>query len=200
MARNTTREESLRIAAEKVRLKKEKEEREDKEFYERITSGAPWLFFKIVVVFCTMMALITTIEVLVDGPTKELSESSWEIDRNWRYDGHAVLNIEGYMFTPKSLDWSTHVENSIALTYSPIFRTGKKLSFDSIVNKDEIISHVEIRQRSIFTWFLLFQVFLLIPLITFIFKRQSPWFNFARITSFVFVFPGTLLVIIFTML
>ena len=63
MARNTTREESLRIAAEKVRLKKEKEEREDKEFYERITSGAPWLFFKIVVVFCTMMALITTIEV-----------------------------------------------------------------------------------------------------------------------------------------
>ena len=137
---------------------------------------------------------------LVDGPTKELSESSWEIDRNWRYDGHAVLNIEGYMFTPKSLDWSTHVENSIALTYSPIFRTGKKLSFDSIVNKDEIISHVEIRQRSIFTWFLLFQVFLLIPLITFIFKRQSPWFNFARITSFVFVFPGTLLVIIFTML
>lgn len=200
MARNINREESLRIAAEKVRQKKEKEEREDKEFYERITSGTQWLLFKAVVVFCTLMALVTTIEVLVDGPTKKLTEESWKIDHNWRYDRHTVLDVNGYMFTPNSLDWGGRVENSVELTYSPIFRTGKKLSYDSEVNENEIISYVEIRQRSIFTWFPLFQILLLIPLITFIFKRQSPWFNFARIASFVIVLPGALLVILLTLL
>lgn len=73
MARNTNREESYRIAAEKMRLKKEKEEREDKEFYKRITSGTSWLFFKVVVVLCTLMALVTTIEEVVDGSTKKLT-------------------------------------------------------------------------------------------------------------------------------
>lgn len=199
MTRNITREESLRIAAEKVRLKKEKEEREEKEFYERITSGSPWFFFKVVVIFCSLMALITSIEHLVDGPSKKLTEASWKIDQNWRYEGHAVLDVEGYLFFPEYFDWGTHVENSIELVYSPVFRTGKKLVYNSIVNDDEIVRHVEIRQRSIFNWAPFIQMFLFIPLFTYIFKRQSPWFNFARIVSFVIVLPGTLMVIFFTM-
>lgn len=197
MARNTNREESYRIAAEKMRLKKEKEEREDKEFYKRITSGTSWLFFKVVVVLCTLMALVTTIEEVVDGSTKKLTENSWKINQDWRYDGHAVLDVEGYMFTPQYLDWGGHVENTIELIYSPIFRTGKKLTYNSIVNYDEIVKHIEIRQRSIFTWFPVLQILLLIPLATFIFRRQSPLFNFARIASFAFIFPGTLLILLF---
>ncbi len=200
MTRNRNREESLRIAAEKVRQKKEKEQRENDEFYERITSGTPWFLFKAVVVFCTIMAIITTIEHLVDGPTKKLTESSWEVNRDWDYTGHVVLDVEGYMFTPTYLSWWDQLEKSLEITYSPIFRTGKRLNYDSIYDETEVKSYEEIRKRSIFNWFPLFQLFLLIPLITFIFKRQTPMFNFARIASFVFVFPGTLLVIFFTML
>jgi len=200
MTRNIDRQESLRIAAEKIRQKKEKEEREDREFYERITSGVSWLIFKIVVVFCTLMILVSTFEVFVDGPTKKLTEQSWKIDRNWEYTWHKVLDVEGYMFTPTLENWSDRVENSLKITYSPIFRTGKKLSFDTKYNEFTIKKQVEIRQRSIFTWFPLFQIFLLIPLITFIFRRQSAMFNFARIASLVFVFPGTLLVIYFALL
>lgn len=200
MARNINRQESLRIAAEKIRQKKEKEEREDREFYERITSGVQWFIFKIVVVFCTLMLLISMFEIFVDGPTKKLTEKSWKIDRNWEYTWHKVLDVEGYMFTPTIGDWNDRVENSIEITYSPIFRTGKKLSYSTKANESGIRRQEEIRQRSIFTWFPAFQLFLLIPLITFIFKRQSAWFNFARITSLVLVFPGTLLVIYFTML
>lgn len=200
MTRDINREEALRIAAEKMRQKKEKEEREDREFYERITSGKPWLIFKVVVVFCTLMAVITTYEVFVDGPTKKLNEKSWKINRDWEYTWHKVLDVEGYMFTPTLGDWIDHVENSLEMTYSPIFRTGKKLSYDIKMGESGIRRHEEIRQRSIFTWFPALQLFLLIPLATFILKRQSPWFNFARIVSLVFVFPGTLLVIYFTML
>lgn len=200
MSRNINQQESMRLAAERLQRKKEKEEREDREFYERITSGMQWLIFKVIVVFCTLMLLISTIEVLVDGPTKKLSEKSWKIDRDWEYLWHKVLNVEGYMFTPTIADWSQRAENSLEMTYSPIFRTGKKLSYDIKSENTITRRQEEIRQQSIFTWFPTFQIFLLIPLITFIFKRQSAWFNFARIASMVFVFPGTLLVIYFALL
>jgi hypothetical protein len=200
MTRNINREESLRIAAERMRQKKEKEEREEKAFYERITSGIQWLLFKVVVVFCTLMVLVTTFEVFVDGPTKKLTETSWKIDRNWEYTWHKVLDVEGYMFTPTIGDWGDRVENSLAITYSPIFRTGKKLSYVTKVHESGMGRREEIRQNSIFTWFPAFQLVLLIPLITFIFKRQSAWFNFARIASMVLVFPGALLVIYFALL
>ena len=91
MTRNMNQQDSLRIAAERMRLKKEKEAREEREFYERITSGTQWLLFKIVVTFCTLMLVVTTIETFVDGPTKKLTEQSWKIDRNWEYTWHKVL-------------------------------------------------------------------------------------------------------------
>ena len=75
MSRYSDREEAFRIAAEKMREKREKEEREDREFYERITSGFPWFIFKSVVVFCTLLALVTTYDYFVDGPSKKLSEN-----------------------------------------------------------------------------------------------------------------------------
>lgn len=200
MSRITNQEEIMRIAAERMRLKKEKEAREEKEFYERITSGPQWLFFKIVVVFCTLMLVVSTIEVFVDGPTKKLTEKSWKIDRNWEYTWHKVLDVEGYMFTPLLSDWNDHVENSLVMTYSPIFRTPKKLSYNVQINDFTVKKQEEIRQNSIFNWFPFFQILLLIPLATYFFRRQSAWFNFARIASFVLVFPGTLLVIFLTLL
>jgi len=193
-------QESMRIAAEKVRLKREKEAREEKEFYERITSGWQWILFKSVVVFCTLMLVVSTIEVFVDGPTKKLSEKSWKINRDWEYTWHKVLDVEGYMFTPTLGDWYAREENSLNMVYSPIFRTGKKLSYKMKDDRFGITRHEEIRQESIFTWFPLFQILLLIPLATYLFRRQSAWFNFARIASLVFVFPGTLMVIFFTMM
>ena len=130
MSGNINQQDSMRFAAEKMRQKREKEAREEKEFYERITSGTRWLIFKVVVVFCTLMALVSTVEVFVDGPTKKLTEKSWKVDHNWEYRKHQVLDVQGYMFTPELGDWLDHVENSLEMTYSPIFRTGKKLSYD----------------------------------------------------------------------
>lgn len=200
MAKNINREETLRIAAERMRQKREKEEREDREFYERITSGRPWFIFKIVTVFCTLMLFVSTIEVFVDGPTKELTEEEWRVDHGWEYPWHMVLDVEGYMFTPKLEYWTERVENTLEITYSPIFRTGKKLSFDYSTDGFGVKKYVSIRKRSIFTWFPAFQILLLIPLITFIFRQQSAWFNFARIASLYFVFPGTLMVIFFALM
>lgn len=195
MSRNTDREEALRIAAEKMRLKREKEQREENEFYQRITTGRPWLIFKVVVVFCTLMALLTTIEYFVDGPAKKLREADCSIDRSWEWDWHRILDVEGYTFAPELGDWLDRKKNSMEITYSPIFRTGKKLSFDVVVDEHFVKRQEVARFRSVFEWFPVFQVFLLIPLITFLFKQQKPWFNFARLLSLFFVLPGSLLAI-----
>ena len=200
MNRNTNREEALRIAAERRRQQKEKEEREENEFYERITSGNPWLIFKVIVAFCSLIALITTIDHFVDGPTKKLGENDWKINRDWEWTWHKIVEVEGSLFTPMLGDWSDRDENSVEVTYSPILRTVKKLNYN--VQMDEVIirKQEEIRWRSIFSWFPAFQILLLIPLLTFIFKRQKPWFNFARIASLFLIFPGTLLVLYYTLL
>jgi hypothetical protein len=197
MSRNLNHQESMRIAAEKIRLKREKEAREDREFYERITSGTQWLLFKIIVVFCTTMFFITTFEFFVDGQTKKITEKSWKINRDWEYTWHKVLDVEGYMFITTIEDWSNRVENSLEITYSPVFRTGKKLKFNSKTSDFIFKKHEEIRQMSVFNWFPAFQIFLLIPFITYVFRRQSAWFNFTRVTSFIIIFPGTLLVIFY---
>ncbi|MFN6083831.1 MAG: hypothetical protein ACK476_02745, partial [Fluviicola sp.] len=66
------------------------------------------------------------------------------------------------------------------------------------VNGVTLGKHEELRQNSIFNWFPFLQIALLIPLVTYIFKRQKPWFNFARVASMVVVFPGCLVVLYFT--
>lgn len=194
------RQEAIRRTAEKMKQKREKEERESEAFYQRITTGKQWGFFKIVVLFSTLMMLITTIETYVDGPSEKLTENDWHINREWEWRWHQILDVKGYMFSPFLRDWLDHEEESLTLIYSPIFKTGKKLSYNVMINETAKRPHVEWRQRSIFNWFPFLQIFLLIPLFTYFFKRRSPWFIFARFVSLAFVIPGTLMIIFFTLL
>ena len=193
-------DEILRIAAERLRRKEEKEKREEKEYYEKITSGFRWGLFKVVVVFCTLMAVLTTIETFVDGATKKLDKSQWKIDRELYMMFHQTIKVEDYLFFPPISDWSGNIEDSYEITYTPIFRTGKKLSYDIQVDDTTVRRHEEIRSRSIFDWFPARQILMLIPLATFLLKRQNPWFNFARIASLVFIFPAILMITYFTLL
>mgnify|MGYP007061000791 CR=1 FL=1 len=200
MANQTNRDEYYRMKAEQVRKKREKEEQEEQAFFERITSGAWWISFKIMVVICTFMAVATLIDHLVDGPTKSITEKDWKIKSGWTYRGHAVLDVKGYMFTPDYYAWYTHVENSMKLTYSPIFRTAKKLTFETVYNKTEIEEYTQWRSRSTFNWFPWVQIYLMIPFFTFIFKRKNHWFNLARVVSYVFVLPGAVMIYFFTLM
>ncbi len=200
MAREFTREEKLIIAAEKVRRKEEEEKRKEKEYYERITNGTPWLLFKLVAGFCTLMMILTTIDVLVDGETKKLTENEWKIDRQLYAIGYQSVKVEGYLFVPPLRNWLGHIDDSFEITYSPIFRTGKWLSYDQEVGESHVIRQETIRVRSIFTWFPYLQIVMLIPLLTVIFKAQKPMFNFARVASLILILPGIILVTVLTLL
>ena len=200
MTRRTNRQESMRIAAEVAKRNKEKAKREEEEFYNRLTSGPIWYLFLFAVVFCAFMSVATTIDVFFDGPKEKLTKSDMKTHRELRYRLHHAMDVKGYLFAPHVQDWFYYDTTTLELTYSPILRTGKKLTYVKIDNKTERRNHVEIRQRSIFTWFPVFQILLLVPLITFIFRRPNPLFNFGRIASIVFIFPGTLMVLYYTIL
>ena len=193
------REEALRIAAEKVRRTKEEEKRKEDEYFKRVTSGFPWLFFKIVVVFCTLMVFITMVEIVIDGKTEKLTEDDWKIDRELYQPGHQSIKVGDYLFVAAFKEWLGHVDSSFEITYTPIFQTAKKLSYNQEISENNIVRQEVMRRRSIFNWFPFFQLFMLIPLLTFIFKRQNTLFNFSRIVSMFVVLPATVLILILSM-
>ncbi|PWL23509.1 MAG: hypothetical protein DCO96_15745 [Fluviicola sp. XM-24bin1] len=193
------REERMKAIAEKVRKQKEKEEREDREFYEKVTSGWRWKLFLTSVVVCTLMAILTTIDTLADGKTRKMAKNEWRDDTGWIWDMHKVVQVEGYMFAPHIRDWIDNDEESFSITYSPIFQTGKWLNYDIVDEETGKLrrSHSEFRWRSLLGWFPFFQLFALIPLFTFFYKRQNSFFNFLRMGSIGLIFPGTLIALYF---
>ena len=60
-----SRADALKIAAEKLRRKEEEEKRKEDEYYQRVTSGTPWLLFKVIVVFCTLMMVLTHSKIVI---------------------------------------------------------------------------------------------------------------------------------------
>ncbi|MCR9174154.1 MAG: hypothetical protein NXI10_16775 [bacterium] len=185
----------MRIAAEKMRRKKEQEEKEEKEFYEKITSGWRWKFFTGVMIFCTLMALCTTIDTFFDGSSRKLAREEWRYDTYWRMEWHKIVVVDDARFTPHFSDWSDRVEGTFEITYSPIFQVGKELSYDIKNENGSTRRHTETRWGTVLAWFPFFQLLALILLFTFIFKQRKPWFNFARIASLYMAFPGTLLAV-----
>lgn len=197
MSRGYDREEAVRIAAEKMRRKKEQEEKEEKEIYERITSGWRWMLFKGVVVFCTAMAIITTIDIFVDGPEEKLDKTEWRVDRSLYMMFHQSVKVDEYLFIPHFRDWTEVDSSSFSLTRSPILRTGKRLNYN-LIEDGQVRAHSETRVRSIFDWFPIVQILAIFPLFVFLFRRQKPWFNFARIACLIAVFPAVLMIVYFT--
>ncbi|MFK7787412.1 MAG: hypothetical protein AB8B56_19970 [Crocinitomicaceae bacterium] len=50
-----------------------------------------------------------------DGPSRKLSDDDWQINKNWEWTWHKVLDVENCMFAPEIGDWGNLVEGSIEL-------------------------------------------------------------------------------------
>jgi len=195
-----SREEKLQRLKEKVRKQKEEEARKEREYYKKVTSGAPWLLFTIVTGYCALLFVLTTIDIFVDGSSEKLTENEWRIDRQLYAPGHQSIKVEDALFIAYFPEWNGHKDDSFEIIYSPIFNTGKKLSYIQEIEEGVEIERQVIRRRSIFTWFPYLQIMLLIPILTFFLKAQKPWFTFARYASLFLIAPGSLLVVLFTLL
>lgn len=197
---NQSRQEHLKRAAEQIKKAKEIEAVKEKEYFEKITGGTRWKIFTFFSLFCVLLALLTTVDTFVDGKTVKLNQGDFKFDRSLgAMDYQSVWVNENDLFLVHFQDLQDKDLNTFEVTESFIFRDYKYLSFiqayeDSVTPLTRIRKYAT-KRVSIYDWFPLTQVFLFMPLLVLLFKRQKPWFNFAQMACFILIFPGSLILL-----
>lgn len=195
----------LREVAEKVRLQKIENEKQEQAYFKSLMTGNWWGVFKGVMVFCMLMVVLTTIDTFVDAGTRKLDRSEWEVDRSLYAIGYQSIWVNEALFMPSFDQWIGFEPNSFEVTESFIFRDEKRLHFvqipyaSSVSEERPMLRHIP-RIRAIYTWFPYLQILLLIPLLTFIFKRPSAWFKFGRGASLIIIGPATMALLIYCLI
>lgn len=197
------RKAHLAKTAERIKKAREAELIKEKEFYTKITSGTSWLWFKIGTAFCILMVILTTYDTFFDGETKPISQNEYNFNRELYAIGYQSVWVDENLFIVPIESMIGMDMNSFQVTYSPIFGDPKFLSFASYYEdtKTPLEKRIQVAQKriSIYEWFPLAQIMLLLPLLVIIFKRQKAWFNFARVGCFILLFPGSIL-LLFTLI
>lgn len=195
------RKEHLRKVAEKLKQERELEAQKDREYYEKITSGTRWMIFKIGMVFCILLAIVTTIDTFVDGKTEKLHQDQFVFDRSLgAWDYQSVWVNENDIFLVHFSDMVGMNLNTFELTKSFITGDNKYISFiqeyeDSVTPMTR--TRIKAQKRvSIYEWFPFVQVLLLLPLLVFLFRKQKPWFKFAQFASLLLIMPGSVILLL----
>jgi hypothetical protein len=197
---NKSRQEHLKRAAEQIKKAKELEIIKEKEYYEKITSGNRWMIFKIFTLFCVLLAVLTTVDTFTDGEVVRITPEQFRFDRSLGALNHQSIWVnESDLFLVHFQDLQGMNLETFEVTKSFIFGDNKYLSFlqeyeDSVTPMTRTRIYVS-KRISIYDWFPLTQVFLLLPLLVLLFKQQKPWFNFAQMACFILLFPGSLILL-----
>jgi hypothetical protein len=186
----------IQEVAANIKLAKEQTAKQEIIDYENSITGTKWNLFKGIVVFCCLMAVLTTLDTFIDGGERTLDSKEWRVDRSIYSIGYQSIWVNDALFMPSFDQWIGFEPNSFEVTESFIFRDEKHLHFVQVPDKyvdaeQRPIQRHTARIRSIYNWFPALQVLLLIPLLTFFFKRKAPLFNFARIVSLYVLGPLT---------
>ena len=190
------RKEHLVRAAAMLKKQKEEEAISEQVYYERVSLGNAWLIFRIGVIFCILLNVLITIDYFVDGSTKDLPVGTYDFDRSLYSKSNAIVWVGDEIFTPYYKDFVSVDYSSFKLTHSLIFNKAKYISFIGYT-KSTPERFKAYKRISIFDSFPLAQLLLIIPLLVWIFKRKSSFFNFMRVASLVLIFPGALIILIF---
>ena len=189
--------------AERILKEREEELIKDREHFEKITSGNRWKLFTGLTFFCVILALIITYDTFVDGKSVPISDNDYRFERSLYVIGSQSVWVDDNLFMVPFENMIGMDLNSFQLINSPILGDPKYIGFES--NYEDSVTPLERRVHfaqkriSIYEWFPLVQILLLLPLIVFFYKRQKPWYNFAQMTCFLLIFPGSIL-LLFTLI
>ena len=193
MNQNTS--ERLKAIAEKVKRQKELEAIKDAEAYKKMTTGVSWKIFTGLTFFCILLAILTTVDVYVDGETEPITKNDYKFERSLYAIGFQSVWVDDNLYMPSINDLAGFDENSFEVTYSLIFNDPKSLSFiqspyySGRGPKPDLVKQTTIKQISIYSHFPYIQLVLIIPIFVFLFKRPEPWFKFMRFTCLLLIFP-----------
>lgn len=191
------RKARLKATAEKLKKQRQEEAEKDRLYFEKLTSGTRWKLFGTFSILCVILAILLTFDTFKDGKVYQLTTNQYRFDRSLGSWGNQSVwvNEEDIFLIPfeELFDFD---ENSFQLTTSPIFGDPKYLSFKKKETTGDSTRYYFQKRISIYEWFPLVQLMLLIPLFVFLFKRQKPWFKFAQFTCFFLIFPGSIILVL----
>ena len=195
------RKAHLKQVAEKLKQEKALEAQKDLDYFKKMTSGPRWNLFVIGSLFCAIMAVLVSIDTFVDGKTERINQDQWVFDRSLgAKDYQSVWVNENDIFLIRMDQMAGLDLTSFRLTRSYIFGDNKYLSYtrayEDSVTPLTYYHHIAQKRVSIYEWFPLLEIMLLIPLILVIIKRPKPWYKFGQYASIFLIFPGCLILLL----
>lgn len=188
--------ERLRRAQKRYEYLRKKEEEENEKYYQLISRGASWRYFKVVMVGCTLMSLLFFFDAL-------LLPSRWEKDTVQK--GSRVLHYSG-VFYNKIIPIKTKnghrawVKSSVynVMEHNPNVYIEKTYFFRDIKSIWVWSRYVWIKTKSDFSvigTFPIVPLFLLIPLITYFIKGRTLTYSLLFNVS-LYIFGITLILLL----
>jgi hypothetical protein len=148
-------------AKEKVRLK-------EQAYFESISSGPKWKWFKIFSIYCIVLAAVITVETLVDGDSYYLS-----VPERQFFEGSIRIDDEWYF--PDYVDLAGFIDSTMHTVSSPIFGAPKSLNWTSAYQDTKTpLTHTNFytwRYNSVYSFFPFIQLLLLFPIFMVWYKR-----------------------------
>jgi len=188
-------EEKMQMARDKAIALKEKERKADETYYLKISEGKQWTIFKLFSFYCLALALIISIETIVDGDVQKINRSELIYDQ-------ALIKVNDGYYTPLYVEIAGFIDTSFQVTHSPIFGADKYLKWTSAYEDTKTplkyTDYTTWRVNSVYEYFIFIQIVLLIPLFLVWYKRPTGLFKFGRMMCLVLIFPASIYLLFVT--
>ncbi len=185
------REERMQRAREFYRQSKINENKKDLAYFNHLTSGFSWKLFKTF----SIMSLLFTIIFAIDSwlPTDDEGAKAQRFIYNYSYFT-AIINNKEYDFeTHQSLFAFNQFSDNIVLKKSKIFKDVRQVKF---IDKHNQTSVFEVDNSIYMNRYLIIIVFLL-PIITVLYKKNTPAFTIMYLLS-AYAIPVALIIVTLT--
>jgi hypothetical protein len=188
-------EEKMTLARQKAAEQNEKDRLKEEAYYLKISTGTQWTIFKVLSIYCVLLAGLITYETLVDGETKAIFPGAV-------HNQSGLIEIEGGFYTPVYTELAGFIDTSFRVVYSPLFGAAKYMVWTSKYQDTKtpltLTDYDAWRRNSVYEYFIFIQVILLIPFCVMLYKRPSGLFKFGRMTSLILIFPASIYLLFVT--
>lgn len=179
-------EEKMSRAREKALAQKEKDRLLDEAYFTKISTGTGWTIFKIFSFYCLALAVLITVETVIDGETKKIPLADV-------HNNSGLIEIDGGYYTPLYVELAGFVDTSFRVVQSPIFGAAKYMvwtqAYEDTKTPLKFTDFDEWKLNSVYSYFIFIQICLLIPVFLVWYKRPSGLFKFGRMTCLILIFP-----------
>jgi hypothetical protein len=166
------REERMQRAREFYRQSKIREEKENRAYFESLTTGKNWQFLKVFGVISAIFALLLLLD-FYSLPTKDEKGIITSFEYN---SGNVVtsINNNSYYIDKDDINIINNFSKYVVLKRSFIFNDVKKIKFIDINNNFITVNP----QWTVFNLLWLFIALFLLPIFVLVYKKQTALFTF----------------------